>query len=403
MITIDKKALCCGCTACEQICPKHCIVMQNDEEGFAYPIIDLEMCVNCGMCEKVCPIINNKKWKNDPKGYASYNKDEEDRKHSSSGGVFSLLARQILLDGGIVFGAVMSEDCRRVQHISIANIEDLTYLQGSKYVQSEIGKTYIETKEYLQKGKKVLFSGTPCEIAGLKTFLQRNYENLFCMDVVCHGVPSTKVWEKYIDYREQCAGSNVKRVFFRNKQWGWKKFSILFEFSNNTLYKSDLTKDMFMRMFLQNLCLRPSCYECVFKGKKRNSDITLADFWGCGSVCPDMDDDKGLSLVLINSLAGENLFNQIKDRIVYRAVVLEEAIKGNKLLVQSCKEPAMRGEFMKQFNKYEFPTLAKLYLRSPTIIERIKEMVPNRVKGHFHRILWRFNHIIKNKSDSIKS
>ena len=388
MIAIEKKTLCCGCTACEQICPKHCIVMQNDEEGFAYPVVNLEMCVNCGLCEKVCPIINKKEWNNVPKGYASYNKNEEERKYSSSGGVFSLLARQILSDGGIVFGAAMSEDCRRVQHISIANIEDLTYLQGSKYVQSEIGKTYIETKEYLQKGKKVLFSGTPCEIEGLKTFLQENYENLFCVDVVCHGVPSPKVWEKYIDYREQYASSDVRRVFFRNKQWGWKRYSILIEFSNHTLYKCVRTKDLFIQMFLQNLCLRPSCYECAFKGEKRNSDITLADFWNCGRICPKLDDDKGLSLILVHSKKGNELFDIIKEKTISQMVELDEAIEKNFSLMQSCRKPEKREQFMQSIDDVSFARLGKMFLQRPSIIEKLKRIVPDNIKRNIHK-LWK--------------
>lgn len=388
MITIEKKSLCCGCTACEQICPKHCIVMQSDEEGFTYPIANLERCINCGLCERVCPIVNKKKSNNVPKGYATYNKDEEERKHSSSGGVFSLLARQILLDGGIVFGAVMSEDCRRVQHISIANIEDLAYLQGSKYVQSDIGKTYIETKEYLQKGKKVLFSGTPCEIAGLKTFLQRNYENLFCIDVVCHGVPSPKVWEKYIDYREQCASSNAKWVYFRNKQWGWKRYSIWIKFSNNTLYKCVRTKDMFMQMFLQNLCLRPSCYECVFKGEKRNSDITLADFWNCGSICPELDDNKGLSLILIHSEKGEALFDIIKEKTISQTVELNGVIEKNFSLMQSCRKPEKREQFMQSIDDVALVKLGKMYLQRPSTVEKLKQIIPDNIKRNIYK-LWK--------------
>lgn len=377
MIVLKDKQQCCGCSACAQVCPKKCIAMQPDEEGFLYPQIDQAACIECGLCEKVCPMLQSpaEDTNNQPKAYAAYNKDETIRLQSSSGGVFTLLALQTLQNGGAVFGAVLSTDCKSVHHTMVSNEADLAKLRGSKYLQSEIGVCYEQAQTFLHQGKPVLFSGTPCETEGLKTFLRQDYDNLTCVDLICHGSPSPKLWEKYVEYQKKENGQTVKEVYFRHKKYGWQEFSVKLRFENNTEYIQKLNKDSFMQMFLQNLCLRPSCYVCEFKKKNRVSDITLADFWGSGRVCPDMDDDKGLSLVVVHSAKGGKLLEEIKGKMELREVPLEDALRGNPSMTHSCKKPEKRDEFMQNMLTWSIPQLEKMYVKKPSFLAKIKRLV----------------------------
>lgn len=382
MIQIDDKRKCCGCSACAQACPKRCITMRSDEEGFVYPQVETEKCVGCGICEKVCPVLRAvPEPDGEPQAYAAYNKNETERLESSSGGIFTLLAKAVLKRGGVVFGAAMAEDCRTVYHLAVESENELYRLRGSKYLQSTIGTAYQEAERCLKAGRDVLFSGTPCEIEGLRSYLRREYENLLCVDVICHGVPSPKLWEKYVRYREDRAGSAARRTFFRHKKYGWKTYAVLFEFSNNTAYEQILSKDLFLQMFLQDLCLRPSCYACAFKKKNRLSDITLADFWGCGDVCPELDDDKGLSLVLVHSARGKRMMSALNGEMVCQSVEPNQALwGGNPSLIKSCPEPEKRSAFMRQLDELDIPELAGKYLTKPTVMQKIMRLVPAGVK-----------------------
>ena len=329
--------------------------MQSDYEGFVYPNVNNEKCIDCHLCEKVCPALNIKPEDNSkPEAYAAYNKNEDIRIASSSGGIFSLIAEHILNDDGVVFGAAFDK-AFAVEHVCVDRIEDIAKLRGSKYLQSRIGETYREAKEYLESGKKVLFTGTPCQIEGLLSYLGKDYDNLYTQDIICHGVPSPMVWDKYVDYREKRSASKTQRTFFRHKNYGWKMFSVLFQFENNTEYVETLDKDIYMKSFLKNLCLRPSCYSCQFMKFHRNADITLADFWGIDQVCPELDDDKGTSLVFVHSKKGEELFNAINSSIVYSEVNAEEAIQYNSCMIKSVAEPEGRKAFMKEILKRDFP------------------------------------------------
>ena len=313
--------------------------MISDEEGFWYPQVDKEKCIDCGLCEKVCPIIY--KWQPDDSrtttAMAAINLNEEIRLKSSSGGIFTLIAEEIIHQGGVVFGAAFADDFRSVHHICVDNTDDLEKLRGSKYVQSKIGDTYKQAKYYLDSGRKVLFTGTPCQIGGLYSYLRRPYENLFTQDIICHGVPSPMVWEKYVENREKKAASSTQRMFFRHKKYGWKTFAVLFEFSNNTAYVKSLQEDSFMKAFLSNSCLRPSCHHCSFRNPIRQADITLADFWGIHEVFPEFDDDKGTSLVLIHSDRGQSLFDSIQTKVTNRIVELSIVAKYNPAYVTNDK------------------------------------------------------------------
>lgn len=354
---------CSGCTACKNICPRNAISMKENEKGFRYPHVNSESCINCKLCEKVCPVLNSKENEKKsiiPKAYAAYNNDVEIRMKSSSGGIFSLIAEEILKRNGIVFGAVLDENLN-VVHKKAANIVELEQLRGSKYLQSDLGNTYREIRDLLNDGTQVLFTGTPCQIAGLKSFLGKEYENLYMQDFICHGVPSKKLWEKYLSYREKNGNSKIKKVFFRNKDnKGWSEYQVLLEFENKKSF-FDVTKDLYMQTFLKDIALRDSCYNCKSKKINRDSDITVADFWGISKIAPEMNDEKGVSLVIINSKKGEEILNNIKSNITLKEVEFFEAISGNKSIIQSAMYPEKRDEFFQDLETLELDDLLKKY------------------------------------------
>ncbi len=358
---VDSKK-CSGCASCFNACPQHCIKMQPDNDGFLRPVIDSDICVDCGMCQQACPILSE--YKGNPKGkaYACINKDDDIRMKSSSGGIFSLLAEHILDCGGVVFGAALDDDLS-VHHIEVANVGGLEKLRGTKYVQSRIEYTYKAVKENLEAGKKVLFTGTPCQISGLKAYLRKDYENLYTQDLICHGVPSPAVWQKYLRFREKSAGAGAKEAFFRCKKYGWRRYSVLLGFANSKEYIKTHSEDLYIQAFISNLCLRPSCYNCHSKSVERESDITLADFWGVAKVCPEFFDDKGTSLVLINTSKGGEIFNEISSKMTYKEVDIDEALKFNSAAYQSATAPESRERFMQLVNEMPFDKAVKACLK----------------------------------------
>lgn len=260
--------------------------------------------------------INNQK--ENTKVFALNSKEDEIRKNSSSGGAFTLISRYILKNDGVVFGAMFNEEFE-VVHGFIEDINKINKLQGSKYVQSKIGDSFQKAKYFLDRGKLVYFSGTPCQIEGLKMFLRKDYENLVTQDILCHGVPSPKVWKKYIDYRKRIDLESPKHISFRNKDIGWKNFSMKFQYSNGKEYINEKNNDMFMSGFLRNVFLRMSCYNCKLKSLERNSDITLGDCWEIADLKKEMFDDKGTSFVITHSNKGEKIFEKIK----YNGIICE--------------------------------------------------------------------------------
>ncbi|BES66458.1 Coenzyme F420 hydrogenase/dehydrogenase, beta subunit C-terminal domain [Gottschalkiaceae bacterium SANA] len=355
---LKKYKSCMGCHACYSICPAGCIAMDEDKEGFRYPRVNYEKCIRCSKCIDVCPIINKTMVESNPKSYACLNNDEDVRLDSSSGGMFTLIAEKIIDLGGVVFGAGFNDEFE-VKHSYVEAKERLWQLRGSKYVQSKIGDSYQQAKKFLDSKRGVLFTGTPCQIAGLQSYLGKSYSNLITIDIICHGVPSPEIWRKYVEFRESRAESRVKRIDFRQKDEGWKRYSVLFLFKNNTEYRQNLHKDLYMRAFLKDVCLRPSCYDCKFKGLNRQSDITLADFWGIQNMLPEMDDDKGTSLIFVNSESGQSVFNEIKDGMIYKEVDLEEAVKYNSAAIKSSQYNAKRDMFMAEKDNLSFDRLVK--------------------------------------------
>ena len=381
-LKIQKINNCSGCTSCLNACPKQAIIMIENNEGFQYPIINKEKCSKCRLCEKVCPIINNKISNYEPIAYAAYNKDEETRKKSSSGGIFSLISEKIIQDNGIVYGALIDFK-KKVRHVRIDNINNLDKLRGSKYVQSYLGNIFLDVRKDLTEGKKVLFTGTPCQIEGLKSFLQKEYENLYTQDIICHGVPSPKVFKKYLTEQKN-SRFIIDKVEFRNKDNGWKKFNIKITFQNKKNYVKPFNKDIYMKLFLNNLCLRKSCYNCSFKKYNRNSDITLADLWGSDHIVPKMDNNNGLSLVIINSDKGKKIFENIEGKTEKIEINLMKALKYNSSMLNSVVMPKHRERFFNKLDAISLKKIDKKYNRKSkiaVILNKIKKKIKKSKDG----------------------
>lgn len=348
--TVDKNK-CCGCYACNNICPKGCISMKENYEGFWYPVVSEEFCIKCGLCKSVCPAINDvKKDYKDKKYYACKNKNVNTRIKSSSGGVFQALCNEVIKNNGVVFGAAFNENFE-VEHKYADNLMQCESFRGSKYVQSKIGETYKQAKVFLEKGRVVLFSGTQCQIKGLNLFLRKKYKNLVTVDVVCHGVPSPLVFKKYIIKNETNFKSKISKVEFRDKTFGWKDFSLALKLKNGGKYINKFSENIYMKGFLSNLYLRTSCYKCTAKNFKSGSDISLADYWGVNKMYREFDDNKGVSLVLINTKIGSDIFKKVYSELEVIETELKYAIENNPCIVKPSEYNNKRKKFFKDLNE----------------------------------------------------
>ena len=370
MIKIIDKKNCCGCGACVASCPQKCIQMIEDDEGFLYPKVDESKCIKCGICEKVCPIIQyTNQNQQQPKCVLAYSKDNAIREKSSSGGIFSEIANYILKNKGVVYGAAVTENLQ-VEHIRITREEELYQLRGSKYVQSNLKNIFLQIEKDLKNDIEVLFTGTPCQIAGIKKFLKKEYKNLYTCDIICHGVPSPKVFTIYIKELEKKYASQVKEIYFRNKDTGWNNFRIKIVFENGKIYSCEANKDPFMKSFLQNANLRPSCYQCNFSTIPRLADITLGDYWGVNIVHPELKDDKGISMITINNDRGERVLQKIKDKIfIEENEDISNFIKFNPCICASVKPHKNRDEFFKDVESLEMEDLDKKYFTEKITIK----------------------------------
>ncbi len=358
--------------------------MQSDYEGFWYPIVDMGKCIDCGLCEKTCPILKKHVVEKYPgQAYGCINKDEQIRQQSSSGGVFSAIGERVISNNGVVFGAGFDEDFN-VLHSWADDLTGLANFRGSKYVQSYIGDAYKQAEDFLKQGRQVLFSGTPCQIAGLRSYLDKDYQDLVCLDIICYGVPSPLVWKKY---RSKVAeNKKLQGISFRDKTLGWKRCSVRFTYSNGDKHLKDFSTDKFMQGFLGNIYLRPACYNCNFKTLNRQSDLTLADFWGVENVLPSFDDEGGTSLVLVNSQKGNKMFLSIIDKINYEKVNINQAILYNQSAVKSVTYNPKRDKFFQELsggvdinkliNNYTNISFSrKVYLKLRIILSPIKRMI----------------------------
>lgn len=362
---------CTGCTACVNVCPQNCIQMKENSEGFYYPNVDEKKCIKCKICINKCPILNKvDNEKIEETIYAAYSNDEENRKRSSSGGCFGEIAKKLLKDNTVIFGAGYDK-MLNVVHLSVETEEELYKLQGSKYVQSKIGNdTFREIKGLLEKERKVLFSGTPCQVAGLKRFLGKEYENLYTIDVICHGVPSQKVFNKYIE--EYKNDGKIKDIKFRDKTNGWKESSIKIDLENKESKIISAKEDKFMKIFLSNACLRESCYKCDFKDKNCESDISIGDFWGVNHIKPELNDNKGISILFVNTKKGMKLLEQCKENLVLEKIIdKKELIKYNPCIIKSVDRPKKRDEFFKELEQRDFDTIVQYSEPKQSIIKKI--------------------------------
>lgn len=349
MIKIKEKSKCCGCTACASICPKHCISMIEDKEGFFYPEADASLCVDCGACEKVCPVLHTGEARKPLHCYAAKNKDAEVLKNSSSGGIFSILAQYVIqVRQGVVLGAKWEGE--RVVHGAIESLEDLYKLRGSKYVQSDLRDSFKRVAAFLTDGRYVLFSGTPCEIAGLKSYLRKDYDNLITVDLACHGVPSPKVLSLYIQELKQKYGVESLHLNFKDKSSGWATYSVTAKSGDKILFSERAKENIYMKGYLHELFSRPSCHNCAFKSFRSGSDITLADFWGIEKVLPEYKSEEGVSLVMENSRKGEIVLRSIFQRHETISVDYEDAIRDNGALLHSEQPHPQRRSFFKKIS-----------------------------------------------------
>lgn len=363
MIKIEDKSKCCGCTACASACPKNCIGMKADNEGFLYPVIDMKNCIDCGICEKVCPIITPVKEEISKQEVCIVqNKNQTILKESTSGGAFTGIAKYVLSQNGLVFGATYDSNFK-VKHVYVDNEEDLKLFRNSKYSQSEIGNSYIEVLAFLKADKWVCFSGTPCQIEGLNSFLKRDYPKLIKVDIVCHAVPSPLIFKKYIESKNDLMEQGVSNILFRDKHYGYKYSTMtLVNNDNKKVYHRGIDSDPMLRAFFANICDRPSCYDCKFKKRYRVSDFTLWDCFSIYDYSRELDNDKGVTNVLMHSEKSRKVFDEIKNDFDFVKVDdIDKIVNSAKEMHNSVPMNSKREDFFKDANSMDGKDLINKY------------------------------------------
>lgn len=358
----DRKEDCCGCTACKNICPTSAIRMSSDEEGFLYPIIDQKACIDCGLCRAVCVFqngYNTDKNLKPPEVYAVKHKSEAVRMVSSSGGAFTAISDYMLSLGGVVFGAAFDQDFS-VKHLRAENAEERDAFRGSKYVQSELRGVFKEIKTLLQEERNILFSGTGCQVSGLKSYLQKahvNTERLLTVDLLCHGTPSPKLWSDYMSFIQK--KEKVKSYTFRFKGIGWHGYNVKAIYASGKVRINNTKEKTFLNLFGLNLVLRPSCYQCIYKNTDRASDIMIGDFWGIEKTLPQFYDNIGVSLLFCNTAKGKDVFEEVSENVSYKASNINDCMQSN--LMGPTKVPIRRNQFWIDYSENGFGYVAKKY------------------------------------------
>lgn len=364
---LDQK--CCGCGACMDACPVHIIRMRKDDLGFGYPyIVDVEKCINCNRCNKVCPNQKEQKrvW-NVGEVECAFSCNGELKKKCSSGGIFGEIASEFIQRGGVCFGAAFDENFL-VKHVCVEREEELPKILGSKYVQSDTAGIYNQVKEKLDGGKKVLFAGTPCQIAALKLFLNKEYENLYLIDLFCYGVPSPAVWQAWLTYIRE--DRKICSINFRDKTEGWDNYSLKIVFENGEVYRKNKKEDGFLATFSKGCYVRESCLSCMHKGFDKVSDLTLGDFQELRELFPDIDGFEGVSMVRINSLKGQELYKRCCKRIQSVTVSEKDMNQCHPNIGQPTQAHPNREIFRKKLMEgYPIAELLKKYARVPVRIK----------------------------------
>lgn len=391
MILFNSKKSCCGCTACESVCPKNAIIMLADEDGFYYPHIDPEKCIDCGLCQKVCSYQNNLPEHSDKAVFAAVAQNT-DISTSASGGLFSSFAISVLKEGGLVYGSAMIYENGKltVNHIKIENEKDLYLLKGSKYVHSNTQGIYPAVLEDLKSGKTVLFSGTPCQVAGLKGFLQKDYTNLYTIDLICHGVPSEKLFQQYISFEEEKHKSEITSFRFRDKSQGWKLHGAMILKNGNTVY-FEPEESSYYQMFLNSYTYRENCYSCPYASDHRPADITIGDYWCVELVHPELmaenngpiEHKKGVSCLMINNAKGQELLTKFGSGITRWESSYENAAKYNRQL-STPSELKPERDIVLEIARNNYAAVDKWYRKRlvPIKIKRaIRRAIPRSIKN----------------------
>lgn len=377
---------CCGCGACAAACPVSCLTMEPDSRGFVYPTYK-SGCIGCGRCADACPVLTGGEKSEATTVSWAKAKDSELRSHSSSGAVFGLLAQHVLGEAGAVYGAEFTKDCKAVRHVRIDSEDKLDAVMRSKYVQSSVGLDIYEGVEHdLRDGLQVLFVGTACQVAGMRNYLALKRvptEKLLLVDVICHGVPSPKLWSEWLSYVSRDMGSVVDKVNFRSKSTGWLTYSVAYSVASETVRSEKNSRDWYMRAFLNNASLRESCLDCPAK-RCCGSDITLGDFWGIQDVHPEAVDDLGVSAVLCNTKKGAVAFEAVRNSVETGPSSMDEVVPGNPSLVHSAKPYNKRDEFLEDVaSDMAVEDLVQKWTFEPSL----KQKVRGKLSGLKHKIL----------------
>lgn len=365
---------CYGCRSCEQICPRNCIEMKPSQEGFLYPKVEEKSCIHCGLCLKACPVTQTNVHRNQPQQiYAFKNKNAEEIRCSASGGAADVAAKVVLKQKGVVYGAAYDADFV-VKHIEVTDEQGKRQLQSSKYVQSDINDCYLKAREALKKGKPVLFTGTPCQIAGLYTFLGGDDSNLFTLDLICHGVPSPELFKKYLAYQQRKLKGNIIHYNFRSKdKRGWGTQYMLEAKTESKIKTKAISLDHYGKHFMEGDCYRESCYQCPYANTNRVGDLTVGDFWGILQSRPEFYSEKGVSSVFINTDKGLKLFKSMEAYADVLQITLSEGLAKQGNLVNPTSKPKSRDEFYKNLNQSDFIDELKIGLQ---LEARIKAILP---------------------------
>lgn len=389
MIKIIEKAKCCGCGACVNVCPKQCIEMQLDNEGFLYPVVDENQCVECNLCDKVCPLDNSFSRNEGYKCayYGAFNRCKEIIKDSSSGGIFWLITEHVINNNGVVYGVELKEDFN-VVHSRADTLKECIKYRKSKYLQSNTEMVYRLVQADLELNRLVLFSGTPCQIAGLYSYLNKNYDKLITCDVVCHGVPSKTVFDKYIAEINAKFKDKAVSICWRDKRYGWGPNRVSIQFASGNEVITTSQENPYQKGFLDNLYLRPSCYECPYAKLPRVGDISLADFWGYEGRLNECNINEGLSLVIISSEKGQKIFNKIKDLCIIERVTEDYVRQRSRHAYIQPIYNNKRGKFYKEFYKKSFESLSKKYIY-PSLLNRVGIKLKRSTKRAFNKTIIR--------------